>query len=49
MKELNSALDENARLKKLLAECDLKIEIIKEIQEKSGKAACQASHGVLCL
>lgn len=34
VKELKSVRDENARLKKLLAERDLEIEIMKEIQEK---------------
>lgn len=34
VKELKSARDENARLKKLLAERDLEIEIMKEIQQK---------------
>lgn len=34
VKELKATRDENARLKKLLAERDLEIEIMKEIQEK---------------
>ncbi len=34
VKELKSARDKNARLKKLLAERDLEIEIMKEIQQK---------------
>jgi len=34
VKELKCMRDENARLKKLLAERDLEIEIVKEIQEK---------------
>ena len=34
VKELKSMRDENARLKKLLAERDLEIEIMKEIQTK---------------
>ena len=34
VKELKSMRDENARLKKILAERDLEIEIMKEIQEK---------------
>ena len=34
VKELKSMRDENARLKKILAERDLEIEVMKEIQEK---------------
>lgn len=34
VKELKAIRDENARLKKLLAERDLEIEVMKEIQEK---------------
>ncbi|MGC1440446.1 MAG: transposase [Burkholderiaceae bacterium] len=33
-KELKSLRDENARLKKLLAERDLEVEVMKEIQAK---------------
>ncbi len=34
VKELRALRDENARLKKLLAERDLEVEIMKEIQQK---------------
>jgi len=34
VKELKSLRDENARLKKLLAERDLEVEVMKEIQQK---------------
>ena len=40
VKELKSARDENAQLKKLPAERDLEIEIMKEIHKKSGNPAC---------
>ena len=34
VKELKALRDENARLKKLLAERDLEVEVMKEIQVK---------------
>ena len=34
VKELKSLRDENARLKKLLAERDLEVEVMKEIQSR---------------
>ncbi len=36
---------ENARLKKVLAECVLEIEVLKEIAAKSGERACSSSAG----
>ena len=49
VKELKSMRDENARLKKLLAERDLEIEVMKEIQEKSGNPAGSTGHGAACM
>lgn len=39
VRELRRLQDENGRLKKLLAERDLEVEVMKEIQAKSGEPA----------
>lgn len=45
VKQLRTLQQENARLKKLLAERDLEIEVMKEITEKSGERARAARTG----
>ena len=39
VRELRQLRQENARLKKVLAERDLEVEVMKELQAKSGKPA----------
>ena len=48
VKELKNLTPENARLKKLLAVRDLKIEIMKEITAKSGERTSVSSRRLLC-
>ena len=47
-KRLRSLEDENAKLKKLLAEAMLDIAVLKDITGKSGDARCQAGCGSAC-
>ena len=42
VKRLRQVETENARLKKLLAERDLEIEVMKEINAKNGRRACSS-------
>jgi putative transposase len=48
VKQLRALQTENARLKKLLAERDLSIEIMKEINAKNGERAGTARAGAVC-
>lgn len=48
VKQLKSLKTENARLKKILAERDLEIEIMKEIAEKNGERAGAQRTSPLC-
>ncbi len=45
VRELKRLREENNRLKKLLAERDLEVEVMKEIQEKNGEPTHAASSG----
>ena len=48
VKRLKQLAQENARLKKLVAERDLEIEIMKEIAAKNGERPGAAGAGVVC-
>src|SRR3954468_18267520 len=48
VKRLRSLEAENARLKKLLAERLLDIEILKEVSQKNGERTCASGAGRLC-
>src|SRR5690348_2479863 len=48
VKRLRPVQQENAKLKKLLAERDLEIEVMKEISQKNGKRVRSAIAGHVC-
>lgn len=47
VKELKNLMQENARLKKLLVERDLEIEVMKEISAKNGERTGTSDGGLL--
>jgi putative transposase len=48
VKRLRQLEQENAKLKKLIAQRDLEIDVMKEISRKNGRRACAACSGRLC-
>ena len=48
VRELKRFKDENARLKKLLAERDLEVEVMKESRQKSGEPVSTTGDGTIC-
>jgi len=49
VKKLKSLRDEDLRLRKLLAERDLEVDVMKEISAKSGGPAGTTHHGAVRL
>ena len=45
MKRLKSLETENARLKKIVAERDLELDVMKEIAAKNGEGVCSSGPG----